>query len=251
MSIEIENLRFSFDEHVVLKGYSLNAEKGEIVYVLGPNGFGKSTLFRCIMGQLKPTSGSILVEGKPISGYTAQKLAKTVAYIPQSCTPTFNYSVRQIAAMGRTAHLSLFASPSARDYQITDNALEKFGIGNIADCGICEISGGEQQLDLIVRALVQEAKILIMDEPTSSLDYGNQIRVQLLMHSLAHEGMLVLMSSHNPQYAIHFAGKVSAIFDGRCIAFSKPLEIITPSLIKALYGISVRVNEGMLIPVLT
>jgi len=250
MSIEIENLHFSYGMHEVLKGYSLSADCGEIVYVLGANGVGKSTLFRCLLGHLKPTSGRMLINGKPVGRYSPQELAKLVAYIPQSCTPSFNYSVRQIAAMGRTAHLSLFESPSARDYEITDKALEKLGIENLAESGICEISGGERQLALIARALVQEAKILIMDEPTSNLDYGNQIRVQSLMRSLAHEGMLILMSSHNPQYAIHFADKVSAIYNGVSIAFGDPREIIDASLLQKLYGLSAKVNDGLIIPAL-
>lgn len=248
MSIEIENLCFSYSSHEVLKGFSLTAARGEIVYVLGPNGAGKTTLFRCLMGHIKPSSGKVLINGRPTTAYSAQELAREVAYIPQSCIPSFNYSVRQIAAMGRTSHLALFSSPSERDYRITDAALEKLGIEQLADCGISEISGGERQLALIARALAQEAKILIMDEPTASLDYGNQLRVQSLMRSLAHEGMLVLMSSHNPQYALHFADRVIAISDGRSLACGRPAEVINSSLLSELYGVSVKVSNGLLIP---
>ncbi len=248
MSVEIEDLHFSYGSHEVLKGASLSAESGEIMYVLGPNGVGKTTLFRCLMGHIRPSSGKVLINGRPIFAYSAQELAKEVAYIPQACVPSFNYSVRQIAAMGRTAHLSLFAAPSENDYQITDAALEKLGIRQLADCGISEISGGERQLALIARALAQEANILIMDEPTSNLDYGNQLRVQSLMRTLAHEGMLVLMSSHNPQFALHFADRVAAISDGKSIACGKPAELINSSLLLHLYGVSVEVSNGLLLP---
>lgn len=248
MSVEIKDLHFSYGSHEVLKGASFSASRGEIMYVLGPNGAGKTTLFRCLMGHIKPSSGKVLINGKPTDYYSAQELAREVAYIPQSCVPSFNYSVRQIAAMGRTSHLSLFASPSENDYRITDAALERLGIRQLADCGISEISGGERQLALIARALAQEAKILIMDEPTSNLDYGNQIRVQSLMRTLAHEGMLVLMSSHNPQFALHFADRVTAISDGKSIACGKPDEVINSSLILKLYSASVTVSNGLLIP---
>ena len=248
MSVEIEDLHFSYSSHEVLKGFSLSASRGEIMYVLGPNGAGKTTLFRCLMGHIKPSSGKVLINGKPTDNYSSQELAREVAYIPQSCVPSFNYSVRQIAAMGRTSHLSLFASPSEKDYRITDAALEKLGIRQLADCGISEISGGERQLALIARALSQEAKILIMDEPTSNLDYGNQLRVQSLMRTLAHEGMLVLMSSHNPQFALHFADRVAAISGGKSIACGKPEEVINSSLLSELYGVSVKVSNGLLLP---
>ena len=248
MSVEIEDLHFSYSSHEVLKGFSLSASRGEIMYVLGPNGAGKTTLFRCLMGHIKPSSGKVLINGKPTDNYSSQELAREVAYIPQSCVPSFNYSVRQIAAMGRTSHLSLFASPSEKDYRITDAALEKLGIRQLADCGISEISGGERQLALIARALSQEAKILIMDEPTSNLDYGNQLRVQSLMRTLAHEGMLVLMSSHNPQFALHFADRVAAISGGKSIACGKPEEVINSSLLSELYGGSVKVSNGLLLP---
>ena len=248
MSVEIEDLHFSYSSHEVLKGFSLSASRGEIMYVLGPNGAGKTTLFRCLMGHIKPSSGKVLINGKPTDNYSSQELAREVAYIPQSCVPSFNYSVRQIAAMGRTSHLSLFASPSEKDYRITDAALEKLGIRQLADCGISEISGGERQLALIARALSQEAKILLMDEPTSNLDYGNQLRVQSLMRTLAHEGMLVLMSSHNPQFALHFADRVAAISGGKSIACGKPEEVINSSLLSELYGVSVKVSNGLLLP---
>jgi iron complex transport system ATP-binding protein len=251
MGIVIDKLHFSYGNKEVLKGFSMTANYGEFVYVLGPNGVGKSTLFRCMLGYLKPSSGNVLINGKPISSHNISELSKVIAYIPQSYTPTFNYTVLQTVTMGRTAHLSLFSSPSKSDYEKSKNIMKKLGIYDLTDSGIAEISGGERQMVLIARALVQDAKILIMDEPTSNLDYGNQLRIQAQMRDLAHEGMLVLLSSHNPQYAMQFADRIVAINNGVNVAHGKPNEIITSNLLKQLYGLEVEVQNGFLLPTLT
>lgn len=250
MGIVIDKLYFSYGNKEVLNGFSMKANYGEYVYVLGPNGVGKSTLFRCILGHLKASSGNVIINGKSILSYKIPELAKVIAYIPQSYTPTFNYTVMQTIAMGRTAHLSIFSSPSEKDYEKSKEIMDKLGIYNLADRGIAEISGGERQMALIARALVQDAKILVMDEPTSNLDYGNQLRIQTQMRDLAHEGMLVLQSSHNPQYAMQFADHIAAINNGVNVAYGKPSEVITSNLLKQLYGLEVKVQNGFLLPTL-
>jgi iron complex transport system ATP-binding protein len=251
MSLSIENLYFSYNSAPVLKGVSFSADYGELIYILGPNGVGKSTLFRCILGQLKSSRGNILISGKSISDYSIAELAKEVAYIPQSYKPTFNYSVLQTVTMGRTVYMPLFASPSDSDYEKSREVLEKLGISDLAERGVTEISGGERQLVLIARALVQDAKILIMDEPTSNLDYGNQLRIQNKMRHLSEEGMLVIQSSHNPQNALQFADRVIAMYDGMNVASGKPGEVINPNLMEQLYALKVEVRDGQLIPFLT
>jgi iron complex transport system ATP-binding protein len=199
---------------------------------------------------LKASSGDVLINGKSISSYNIPELSKVIAYIPQSYTPAFNYTVMQIITMGRTAHLSIFSSPSESDFEKSRKVMKKLGIYDLADRGITEISGGERQMALIARALVQDAEILIMDEPTSSLDYGNQLRIQVQMRDLAHEGMLVLLSSHNPQYAMQFADHIVAINNGVNVACGKPSEVITSNLLRQLYGLEVKVQNGFLLPIL-
>ena len=251
MGIQINHLHFSYGRKAVLNDFTFHADYGDLVYILGPNGVGKSTLFRCILGLLKPASGDVMIDNKSVSDYPLQELSKVIAYIPQSCKPTFDYTVLQTITMGRTAHLSLFSSPSQKDYEICRDVMKKLGIFKLADRGITQISGGERQLALIARALVQNAKILIMDEPTSNLDYGNQLRIQTQMRDLAHEGLLIIQSSHNPQYALQFADHIAALDNGTNVAYGRPNEVITSALLNRLYGIEVTIQNGLLMPTLT
>ena len=249
MIIEVNDLRFSYyPGQEVLKGLTFSADKGEMVYILGPNGVGKSTLFRCLLGQTVLSGGEVKIYGKNAAAYTSSQLAAQMAYIPQVGMPSFNYSVREMAVMGRTVHLSPFASPSPEDYRITDEVLHRLGIDALADRGIEEISGGERQLMLIARALVQQSRILIMDEPTANLDYGNQIRVQASMKKLVDEGLLILQSSHNPQHALLFADKVIALKNGQIVAVGSPLEVITEENLYLLYGLRVKKQGALLVP---
>lgn len=249
--LRVEQLCYAYGEKEVLKKVCFSAKAGEYVYILGPNGVGKSTLFRCMMGHLKASSGNVYIDHKEIKEYTPTALAKKVAYIPQSCNPSFNYTVLQLAMMGRTAHLSPFSSPKQEDYEITYEVLKRLGIEDKAECGICEISGGERQLTMIARALVQRAEILFMDEPTSNLDYGNQIRIQLQMKKLAEEGLLVIQSSHNPQHAMLFASQITALYEGGVVASGSVQQTITSKLLYKLYGLKVEVQGNMLIPVIS
>jgi iron complex transport system ATP-binding protein len=248
MELEVRNLHFAYGSHKVICGFSFIAVSGENIYILGPNGVGKSTLFRCLMGHLKPSEGRVLINGRASEKYKSKELAKKIAYIPQSCDPSFNYTVEQMVAMGRTAHISVFSNPSQYDFEITAAVLERLGIEHLAKCGIMEISGGELQLSMIARALAQQADILLMDEPTSALDYGNQIRVQRLMRDIAHEGKIVIQSSHNPQYALFFADKVIAVSNGTVENDGIPEKVVTPELIQSLYELEAKVTDGILIP---
>lgn len=244
----VKDLGFGYGAHEILKNITFSASAGAYVYILGPNGVGKSTLFRSLMGHLKPSQGEIKIQGKEITSYKPGELAKKIAYIPQICNPSFNYSVLQLAMMGRTAYLSPFASPKASDYERTYEILEKLGLKEKAERGIREISGGERQLAMIARALVQEADILLMDEPTSSLDYGNGLRIQMQMKALASSGLLVIQSSHNPEHAMFFADQVIALNEGHIEAQGKTSEVLTEELLKKLYGLEVEVRENLIIP---
>lgn len=247
-TLKVENIHFQYGMRPILQDISFSAQEGEDVYILGPNGVGKSTLFRCIMGHLKPTKGEVMLMDRPASHYSPRELAQKVAYISQNCHPTFNYSVLQLVLMGRTPYLSPFASPSAEDEYLANEMLEKMGIAGLKDAGIYEISGGERQLAMIARALLQQAKILIMDEPTASLDYGNQIRIQQQMKALTKEGLLVIQSSHQPEHALYFADKIVALNKGHVIAYGTAKETITEALLWALYGLKVELKESRLYP---
>lgn len=243
MSVVVSNLGFSYGKHKVLSDVSFNAAAGELLAVLGPNGVGKSTLFQCILGLLPRYDGKITVNGKAANEIDIHEMAKRVAYIPQSHTPVFNYAVFDIVLMGTSAQITAVNTPGRKQLELAESAIDRLGISHLRDRGYLQISGGERQLVLIARALAQNAKILVMDEPTSSLDYGNQIRILSQIKKLTEEGYTVIQSTHNPDQAFLFADKVLALLDGRVIEHGTPNEVISGDLIKALYNVDVEVQS--------
>ena len=241
MSVLVQNLCFSYGGDPVLQGVSFRAECGELWSVLGPNGAGKSTLFRCILGLLRPSSGNISIDGTPIASLNARRLARKIAYIPQSHSPVFNFSVLDTVLMGTTARLGSFESPKQKQIREAEDALKQLGIFHLRDRGYGNISGGERQLALIARAIAQQAKILIMDEPSASLDFGNRLRVMQTVRALAREGYTVIQSTHDPDQAYRYSDKILALHGGRVLTAGVPDEVVTDPIISALYGTGVEV----------
>ncbi|MDR3278066.1 MAG: ABC transporter ATP-binding protein [Oscillospiraceae bacterium] len=244
MEITVKNLSFSYGAHRVLDGVSFTAQSGELLAVLGPNGVGKSTLFYCLLGLSRPGAGELLLDGNPIGALPPSALARQIAYVPQSHAPTFNYSVFDMVLMGTTARVGGLSAPGGEELRLADEALERVGITHLRGRGYLRVSGGERQLTLIARALAQQAKILIMDEPTASLDYGNQLRVLSCVKALTREGYTVVQSTHNPDHAFLFADRALALKDGRVAALGTPRDAMTESLIESLYGVRVRLREN-------
>lgn len=241
MSICVEQISFAYDTQNVLHNVSFQGNYGEFISVLGPNGVGKSTLFRCMLGLLEPSKGEILLDGKNIRSLKAEEMAKTVAYIPQFHDPAFNFSVFDMVLMGTTAQIGKFSSPGRTQKKQAKEALERLGILQLKDKGYRNISGGEQQLVLIARALAQQAKILVMDEPSASLDFGNRLRVMQTVKKLTKEGYLVIQSTHDPEQAYQYSDKILALCEGKILAWGTPQEIISESLISKLYDVDVKV----------
>ncbi len=241
MAIEVTDLSFSYGGRAVLQNISFRVEKGEFLSILGPNGAGKSTLFRCILGLLSGYSGQVLVEGADIRKMTVRESANKIAYIPQTSQSVFRYSVFDIILMGRTSSLSLFQSPGKEDKEKCFWAMEKVGITHLASRCYHKLSGGEQQLVMIARALVQDAPYLMLDEPTANLDLGNQFLVLEQMRSLAREGYAVIQTTHNPEQSYQFSHRILAIQSGRILADGTPGQVLTQDNIKALYGVDVEV----------
>ncbi len=252
MQLEVKNVSFSYGAAPTLVDVGFSVPKGSLVAVLGPNGAGKSTLFRCILRFLKPDSGRILLCGEDVASLDRRRLSELAAYIPQSSSPVFNYTVEDAVLMGTTGSLSVLHSPSKKELAQCDEALGLLGISELAQRGISQLSGGERQLVLIARALVQNAQVLIMDEPTANLDYGNQRRVMRQIRALADRGYTVLLSTHNPEHALHYATRVLALQSGRVIADGAADEVLTPDLLLRLYGIRAEVRtvgtQRLLIP---
>ena len=243
MSIEVSNLSFSYGERSVLDNINFTAYDNQLLSVLGPNGVGKSTLFRCILGLLHGYKGQIRLNGIDIKSLSIKEIAKLIAYIPQSHYPSFNFSVFDMVLMGTTVQLSYFSSPGLQQRMLVESALDRLGIIHLKHRGYTQISGGERQLVLMARALVQKAKILILDEPTANLDFGNQILVLTQMKSLAREGYTVIQSTHNPEQTFLFSDAVMAMKGGRVLACGTPGKIFTKDLIQNLYGVEVEMQS--------
>ncbi len=242
-TLEVRNVSFSYGEHQVLNDVSFKVDAGKLVSVLGPNGVGKSTLFRCMLGLLKTYDGSITVDGKETRNMGARELAHHVAYVPQSHYPAFNYTVLDMVLMGTSSRTSPFSPPRGKEITAAMEALERMGMAEFAHRDYTHISGGERQMVLIARALAQHAKVLMMDEPTANLDYGNQMRVMEQVRKLTGEGYTILQSTHNPDQAYLFSHQILAVQNGRIIADGSPNEVMDAALIRALYGIEVNVES--------
>ena len=254
MSLQIEHLSFAYREHRVLKDISFSLNQGEFLSVLGPNGVGKSTLFRCILGLLDGYEGRITSHGDDLASMSRREMSRRIAYIPQLHSPPFSYTVLDSVLMGTTRQLSAFAQPKKAQIMQAMEALERVGAAHLAERDFSRLSGGEQQLTLVARAIAQQAEILVMDEPTSALDYGNQLRILQHVRDLSREGYAVLISMHNPQHAMTFSSRILALMDGRVAAEGKPEEIMTAELIQKLYGVDVDFmhsqNGRVLVPVI-
>lgn len=240
MSLSVENLSFSYGDVPVLRDVSFTVEKGELLSVLGPNGVGKTTLFRCLLGTLTPQTGRVAMDGCDLAALPPRERAKRVAYIPQIHPPTFGYSVLDTVLMGAARQLNAFQQPGAAQLRQADAALEQVGASHLRERSFAHLSGGEQQLVLIARALAQRAEVLMMDEPTSALDYGNQLRVLRMVRRLAAQGYTVILSTHDPQHALTFATTLLALHNGTAAAWGRPSDVLTPALMETLYGVRAR-----------
>ncbi|MCL2736871.1 MAG: ABC transporter ATP-binding protein [Propionibacteriaceae bacterium] len=243
MSIEVRNLSFAYEDHGVLHDVSFTVSDGELLAVLGPNGVGKSTLFYCLSGLHRPRQGTVTLDGRVIWDIAPKRLARQIAYVPQSHDPTFNYSVADMVLMGTTARVGGFSTPGPEEVAIARDALDRVGISHLARRGYQQISGGERQLTLIARALAQQAGVVVMDEPTANLDFGNQLRILSTAKELAGREHTVILSTHNPDHVFWFADRVLALSGGRVVADGPPRSVLTPDLIETLYGVRVRLIE--------
>lgn len=241
MRLATRELAFGYPAKPVGRGVNLTLESGWILCLLGPNGSGKTTLFKTLLGLLKPQGGDITLNGTSIVGYARSRLARTMAYVPQAHAAYFPFSVLDTVLMGRTAHLRLFSTPSKHDREVAKRSLATLRIENLADRPYTLISRGQQQLVLIARALTQEAEILIMDEPTASLDFSNQALVLEHVRRLARKGLSIVHSTHDPNQALACADQVAMLRDGMLVRYGASNDVVTSEDLRRLYGVDVDV----------
>ncbi|WP_347488438.1 ABC transporter ATP-binding protein [Desulfoscipio sp. XC116] len=243
MKLEIKHASCGYGKQNVVEDISIKLESGEILCLLGPNGVGKTTLFKTILGFLKLREGEILLDGENVQTWSRGRLAKAMGYVPQAHTPPFPFKVIDVVIMGRTAYLGMAGSPSRADLAIAEEALEILNVSFLKERIYTEISGGERQMVLIARALAQQPEILVMDEPTSNLDFGNQIRVLEQINRLSRKGLGVIMTSHFPDHAFLCSTKVALLQKNNVFNIGSADEVITEKNLKAAYGIDVKITD--------
>ena len=240
--LEVQQLSCGY-KFPIISEISFEAGPGDVVCILGVNGIGKTTLFKTILGQIPGFGGRALIGGRDLSKTPIKQLARMIGYVPQAHIPPFPYRVIDVVTTGRTPHLSLFSAPSRRDEEFALEVLERLQIGDLAERVYTEISGGERQLVLIARALAVEPDILIMDEPASNLDFGNQMRMIRQIRMLAETGLAVLLTSHNPDHVLQCATKIVLLYGGRRYAVGSPDELITGEMLREVYSIEAEVKQ--------
>ncbi|HEX5997876.1 MAG TPA: ABC transporter ATP-binding protein [Hyphomicrobiaceae bacterium] len=240
--IEARGLAIGYGRRTVAHDIDMSLGAGEVVCLLGPNGSGKTTLFKTLLGLIARLGGSIAIDSRPIEAWPPQQLARRLAYVPQATLSAFPYRVLDMVLMGRTARLGLFSAPGEADRAQAWAALERLGIAHLAGEAYTRISGGQRQLALIARALAQEAPAIVMDEPTASLDFGNQALVLREVARLASSGLGVVLSTHHPDHAFAVGSRVLLLHDGRVIADGPPRQVLTRARLERVYGVAVTID---------
>jgi len=246
--LQVRSLAYGHPGRTLGRDIALDVNPGEVLCVLGPNGGGKTTLFRTLLGLIPAHAGAILLGGQPLDACTSAERARLMAYVPQAGNSYFAYTVRDVVLMGRTAHLGLFAAPGAKDLSAAHAALDELRISHLADKSFTQISAGERQLALIARALAQASPLLIMDEPTASLDFGNQALILNEILRLKAGGRSVLFCTHDPDHALQVcsgpADRALLLHRGAILALGSPREVVTAAHLKTLYGVGVELIES-------
>jgi len=229
------DLTIGYADRVVGAHLDVKLATGEVLALLGPNGGGKTTLLKTLLGLLAPKAGDVRLGEQSLAALDIRERARRIAYVPQTHIATFAFSVESVVLMGRTAHGNLFSRPSAHDRAVAAAMLERLGIAALAPRPYTMISGGERQLVLLARALAQEPQFIVLDEPTASLDFGNQGRVMGEIRGLAKSGHGVLFTTHDPNHALRAADRAYLLRDGQRIAEGSVGDVLSRAQLEELY----------------
>jgi iron complex transport system ATP-binding protein len=243
--LTFRNVNFGYAESgkTVLRQLSLDIQPGTVTAILGPNGVGKTTLLHLALGWLKPQEGIILLDGQPLNQYSRHAVGQWMALVPQTERISFEYSILDYVVLGRTPYLAPLAMPGPDDYRLGMEAIEQVGLGAMAQRAVTTLSGGERQLVLVARALVQQPRLLVLDEPMSHLDLANKARLIQLLNGLVAQGMTLLLTTHEPDVAAAVASHLVLMSAGRVFRAGTLADVLTSENLTATYGIPVRVRQ--------
>ncbi len=241
--IEFIDVNFNYLDGTAFNNISLHIPKGKICFILGENGSGKTTLLKLMLGLVAPTSGTIKIAGKSLADLSIRQRAALMAYIPQDHAPVFNIAVEDIILMGSANRLKAFASPDLHMRQQANEIAKQLGIEHLLNKGYKKISGGERQLCLIGRALMQTSQLIIMDEPTSSLDFAHKLNFFKLCKQLNSSGTSIVISSHQPENAFNYADYIVFMKDHSCMAHGDVNKMMTAAKLSQLYNIDIALTN--------
>ncbi|WP_147821878.1 ABC transporter ATP-binding protein [Salidesulfovibrio onnuriiensis] len=242
--LQVNDLSFRYSrESPILKDISFHVERGQICGLFGPNGCGKTTLFKCCLKFLRHNKGSVRMDGMDIQKASIRQMARMVSYVPQEHKPPFPYLVKDVVLMGRSPHLSSLFGVAARHKKKVREAMELIGITELAEKPYSRLSGGQRQMVLIARAVAQETPLLFLDEPTSALDFSNQIKVMNILRQIAAQGTTIVACTHDPNHVLWFCDSVVVLDKQRFVAQGKPREIMCDMILDDIYADMCRVHR--------
>ncbi len=242
--MRVEGLGFAYEgSPPVLRDISFTLEPGRIITILGPNGSGKTTLLHCMARLSSPGSGSVSIGGADMAGMSQAEVARNLGFVPQSLMPAFAYEVLEYVVTGCAPRMGLFQKPGHKEYRTATRAIELMELSHLSRKPYTQISGGERQQVSIARVLAQQTGIVLMDEPTAHLDYGNQVKVLRIIKALAARGYAVAITTHNPEHAIMLGDQVAVIGSGGAFTFGMHRDIISGAFLSSLYGIGIEVRH--------
>lgn len=235
--------RYNGSKQLILKNLSLDIPTGTTTAILGPNGSGKTTLLRLLVGVLRPQEGEIRFAGRPQGSYSRREMSQLVGLVPQDEHIPFDFSILEYVLLGRAPYLGALAMPAEADYQVVREVLHTTGLGGLQDRPLPKLSGGERQLAVVARALAQQPRILLMDEPAAHLDLSNQGRLLSIMRKLVAEGTTLILTTHDPNLAAAVAGYAVLMRGGRILDAGPAESILTTEKLSATYCVPVQVFQ--------
>ena len=240
MKLEVEDIKYSIDQKLIVKGVSLGIEEGDFVGLIGPNGCGKSTLLKNIYRVYKPDSGRVYIDGRETTKMLSREIAREMSVMQQENNVEFDMTVYDMVMLGRFAHQNLWNNDKIREREIVENAIKEVGMEGYEDRSFLSLSGGEKQRTLVARALVQQANLIILDEPTNHLDIGYQYQIMNILKS--QKDLTVFSSIHDMNIAACYCDKIIMMKSGHIVKVGTPEEVMTPEMIKGLFGVDTEIS---------